>query len=158
MSRQMRVVLADDRMAVREALCMLIEEQADLEVVGEAEDGREAVELALELSPDVVLMDVSMPVMDGIEATRRIAAEAEGIKVLGLSMHADGKMVKGMLQAGASGYVLKDRADKELADAIRAVMTGRMYLSPEIASSVAAGLAEKTETHEPVSPSQEDRA
>ena len=133
MSRQTMVVLADDRMGVREALRMLIEEQADLEVVGEAEDGREAVKLALERSPDIVLMDVSMPVMDGIEATRRIAADVPGIKVLGLSMHAEGKLVREMLQAGASGYVLKDRADKELAEAIRAVVAGRTYLSPEIA-------------------------
>ncbi len=132
MNRKTRVVLADDHMGVREALRVLVEDQADLEFIGEAENGRAAVRLALERSPDIVLMDVSMPVMDGIEATRRIAAEAEGVTVLGLSMHADGKLVTEMLQAGASGYVLKDRADKELADAIRAVMAGRTYLSPEI--------------------------
>lgn len=132
MSRQTRVVLADDHTAVREALRMLLEEEADVEVVGEAENGRAAVMLALERSPDVVLMDVNMPVMDGIEAARRIAAEAPGIKVLGLSMHAEAQLVRGMLQAGASGHVLKDRAARELADAIRAVMAGRTYLSPEI--------------------------
>ena len=128
-----RILLADDHMLVREYLRELIEMQADLEVVGEVENGRAAVRLALELLPDIVAMDISMPVMNGIEATRLIAAETQGVKVLGLSMHADGKMVRGMLQAGASGYVLKNRADKELADAIRAVMAGGAYLSPEIA-------------------------
>ena len=102
-------------------------------MVGEAEDGRAAVRLALERLPDIVLMDVSMPVMDGIEATRRIATQTRDIRVLGLSMHADAKLVREMLQAGASGYVLKHRADKELAGAIRAVMAGGTHLSPEIA-------------------------
>jgi DNA-binding NarL/FixJ family response regulator len=144
-----RIILADDHMAIREALRALIEEQADLEVVGEAENGRAAVRLAVERSPDVVLMDVSMPVMNGIEATRRITVKIPGVKVLGLSMHADEKLVREMLQVGASGYVLKDRADKELAEAIRAVTAGRMYLSPEIAGAVAEKRAGQTATKVP---------
>ncbi len=144
MSRQIRVALADDHTAVREALCMLVEEQADLAVVAKAEDGRAAVRLALETSPDVVLMDISMPDMNGIEATRRIVAGGLGIKVIGVSMHSDRRLVTEMLKAGASGYVLKDRASEELASAIRAVMAGRTYVSPEIAGVVPGDHAERT--------------
>jgi DNA-binding NarL/FixJ family response regulator len=132
-----RVLLADDHTAMREALRALIEQRADLELVGEAEDGRAAVRLALELRPDVVVMDVSMPVMDGIEATSRIAAAAPGTKVVGVSMHADRRLAKAVLEAGASGYALKDRADEELVSAIRVVTAGETYVSPRIEDRIA---------------------
>ena len=127
-----RILLVEDDKSVRAALCEYIEKQLGIDVVGQAEDGEAAVRLARELSPDVVTMDISMPGMNGIEATRQITTESPGIKVLGLSMHAHERFVREMLKAGASGYVMKDRAYDELADAIRALIAGEIYLSSPI--------------------------
>ncbi len=129
---KLRVVLADDHQVIREGLRTLIEEQSDMEVVAEAANGREAIRLCGEMKPQVVVMDVAMPDLNGIEATRQIMAECPTTKVLALSMHADKHYAAGMLGAGAAGYVLKDCAFEELADAIRRVATGGSYLSPEI--------------------------
>jgi DNA-binding NarL/FixJ family response regulator len=131
-----RVLLADDHKIVRDGLRALLENQPQVQVVAEAEDGDMTVRLAKELRPDVVVMDVAMPGMDGIEATRQIAAQFPDMKVLTLSMHSDRRFVRGMLSAGASGYMLKDCAFRELVDGIRAVAAGRIYLSPGVAGMV----------------------
>jgi DNA-binding NarL/FixJ family response regulator len=114
----------------------MLESEADIEVIGEADDGRLAVRLARELSPQVIIMDVGMPDLNGIEATRQVLAESPGVKVIGLSMHCDRRFVMNMLKAGASGYLLKDSAFEELATAIRMVLGGKVYLSTEIANIV----------------------
>ncbi len=140
-----RILLADDHRLVRGGLRKLIDKQTGMEVVAEAGDGRTAVRSAKELSPDVVLMDISMPDLNGIEATRRIVAETPGVKVIAVSMHSDKRFVTSMLAAGACGYLLKNRASEELARAIRTVLANETYLSPGIADIVAeedaAGLA-----------------
>lgn len=131
-----RVLLAEDHKLVRECLRAALETEGDIEVVAEADNGRMAVKLAADKQPNIVVMDVVMPDMNGIEATRQILAEAPGVKVLALSMHSDKRFVAGMLSAGASGYVLKDCAFEELAQAIRMVAANKTYLSPRIAGVV----------------------
>ncbi len=121
---------------MREGLRALLEKELDMEVVGAADTGRSAVELAGTLQPDVVVMDMTMPDLNGIEATRQVVAVNPAIKVLALSMHSDKRFVAGALGAGASGYLLKDCALAELVRAIRIVVGGQTYLSPSIASMV----------------------
>ncbi len=127
-----RIVLADDHKIVREGLFTLIGNQIGMEVIAEAEDGRTAVQLASDLVPDVVIMDVAMPGLNGMEATRQIVSKTRGSKVIALSMHSDRRFVVKMLQAGAHGYLLKDCAFEELTIAIRSVSENKMYLSPRI--------------------------
>ncbi len=127
-----RVLLADDHKLFREGLRSLIEEQPRMKVVAEAGDGRTALQFAQSLSPDVVVMDISMPEMNGMEATRQIICSAPGVKVLVLSMHNDIHFVAEMLKAGASGYLLKDCAFEELIHAIFVVAEQATYLSPQI--------------------------
>ena len=131
-----RVLLADDHEIFAEALATLLNTEPHLEVVGTASDGNQAVRQVREQEPDVVIMDLSMPDMTGIEATQLIVTERPKVKVLCLSMHADRGFVMGALDAGASGYVLKDCAKRELLIAIRAVMANQVYLSPAIAGMV----------------------
>jgi DNA-binding NarL/FixJ family response regulator len=116
-----RVLIVDDHRAFRDGLKAVINRQADMEVVGVAEDGQEAVALSRELCPDVILMDVKMPVMDGAEATSRILAEMPGMKILALSIYADDGFIASMMQAGALGYILKGCDSDELSGAIRKV-------------------------------------
>lgn len=130
------VLLADDHKIMRDGLRLLIEREPDMEVVGEAADGRRTVQLVRELSPDVVIMDVTMPHLNGLEATRQIVAEAPKVKVIALSMHSDRRFVAGMLRAGGSGYLLKDCAFEELVRAIRTVAANQTYLSPAITGIV----------------------
>jgi two-component system, NarL family, response regulator NreC len=130
-----RILIADDHQILREGLVALLV-KAGHHVVGEAADGREVVRLARELKPRVVIMDIAMPELNGIEATRQITAEVPGVKVIALSMHADKHFVRGMLQAGASGYLLKYCASQELVQAIGAVLNHQMYLSPGITELV----------------------
>jgi len=131
-----RVLIADDHKIVREGLRSLLEKQPDMEVVAEAEDGRIALSLVQETLPNVVIMDVAMSNLNGIEATRQIMIKAPGTKVIALSMYSDRRFIMGMLNAGASGYLLKDCAFEELAEAIRTVATDRTYLSPAIVDIV----------------------
>ncbi len=131
-----RILLADDHKIVRQGLRTLLQKEPDMEVVAEAEDGRASLKLAQELAPHVVIMDVGMPDLNGIEATRQVLAESPNIKVIALSMHSDRRFVVNMLKAGASGYLLKDSAFEELASAIRAVMTNKTYLSPGVSDVV----------------------
>jgi two-component system response regulator NreC len=133
-----RVLLADDHRIVREGLRALLEGQQDIEVVAEAEDGLTMLRLVKETAPDVAVVDVAMPDLNGIEATRQLIARApgNGTRVIALSMYSDRRFVAGMLGAGASGYLLKDCAFEELARAIRAVAANQTYLSPSIAGVV----------------------
>ena len=128
-----RVILADDHAIVREGLRSILENELRMNVVAQAENGWDAVELALKLRPDVMIMDISMPDLNGIEATRRIVAEASTVRIIALSMHADKRYVAEMLKAGASGYLLKHSALDELERAIRTVLSGKTYVSPSIA-------------------------
>jgi DNA-binding NarL/FixJ family response regulator len=129
---RIRVLLADDHTIVRDGVCALLEDEPDMEVVGAAKDGREAVQLACALEPDVVLMDVVMPGLNGLEATRQLRRERPQIQILVLTMHEDEEYVRQMLAAGAAGYVLKDAAARDLLGAIRAVDRGEAVLSPAV--------------------------
>jgi len=131
-----RLILADDHEMMREGLKSLIEKESGMEVVGEADNGKETVTLAAKAGAHVVVMDVAMPDLNGIEATRKIVGANPHIKVIALSGHANKEFVREMLTAGASAYVLKKRAYEELARAIREVMKGKKYLSPDIARGV----------------------
>jgi DNA-binding NarL/FixJ family response regulator len=131
-----KIILADDHKIMRQGLHNLLEKQADFEIVEEADDGITAVKKTKELSPDVVIMDVSMPGLNGIEATRQIKAEMPEVKVIALSMHAEKRFVAEMLNAGASAYLLKDSAFEELVRAIRAALVNKIYLNPSIAETV----------------------
>ena len=132
MTRKTRVVIADDHAVLRAGLRMLLNAQSDLEVVGEAEDGVVAIRQVLELRPDVALIDVSMPRLDGLEAIRRLKFEAPEVRLLVLSMHDDEGFLRRALESGASGYVLKKAADTELMAAIRAVARGEAYVYPSL--------------------------
>jgi DNA-binding NarL/FixJ family response regulator len=131
-----RVLLVDDHKIVRDGLRSLLAKQMDIEVVGEAENGREALDQARELRPDVVVMDIGMRELNGIEATRQVAQEVPGVRVIALSMHSDRRYVADMLAAGASGYLLKDGAFDELVLAIRSVADGRTYLSQGVSGTI----------------------
>jgi DNA-binding NarL/FixJ family response regulator len=131
-----RIVVADDHRIVRDGLAALLAREADLELVGQAEDGHAALRCVRELQPDVLVTDVAMPGLNGIEAIRRIRADHPAVKTLCLSMHGDSRMVMGMIDAGAAGYVLKDCAFDELGRAIRKVMAGQIYLSPDLVGVV----------------------
>jgi two-component system response regulator NreC len=130
------ILLVDDHKILRQGLRTLLAKEIDMQVVAEAEDGRDAVRLVREMSPRVVIMDVGMPDLNGIEATRQILQESPETKVIALSMHSDRRFVTNMIKAGASGYLLKDSAFEELATAIRVVMSRKTYLSHEIAHVV----------------------
>ncbi len=134
--KRTRILLADDHAVVRQGFKLILSGQADMEIVGEAANGREAVELAQQLRPDVVVMDVAMPELNGIEATRRLIAENPHTRVIALSMHKDSVYVREILRAGARGYLLKDSGAGDLVTAIRAVAGGESYLSPAVSNAV----------------------
>ncbi|MGI8744104.1 MAG: response regulator [Bryobacteraceae bacterium] len=136
MANMIRILLADDHAMVRKGFRLILEAQSDMSIVGEAGNGREAVELAESLHPDVIVMDVSMPELNGIEATRRLAASSPRTRVLALSMHKDSVYVREILRAGARGYLLKDSIDSELVSAVRAVAKGDGYLAPAVSDAV----------------------
>ena len=131
-----KVLLADDHAVVRDGLRILLEAHSDIGVVANAANGREAVRLALQLRPDVVIMDIAMPEMNGIEATQQIQDASPSTQVLILSMHSTTEHIFRALQAGARGYLLKESAGSEVVDAVRVVRAGRRYLSQKIASTV----------------------
>jgi DNA-binding NarL/FixJ family response regulator len=132
----LRILLADDHKIMREGLRSLIEKQPGMEVIAEAENGRTTVALSRKLKPDVVIIDIAMPDLNGIEATRQIIADTPDVKVTALSMLSDTKFVREMLSAGASGYLLKDSAFEELGKALHTIVNNQTYLSPKIASLV----------------------
>jgi DNA-binding NarL/FixJ family response regulator len=131
-----KILLADDHAIVRQGLRSLLEKEPDMEVVGEAEDGRKAMQLVRELVPDIVVMDITMPNLNGIDATHEIMSEFPKVKVIALSIHSHKQFIAGMLKAGASGYVLKECLFDEFVRAIRTVIGGRTYLSPRITGVV----------------------
>jgi two-component system NarL family response regulator len=131
-----RILLVDDHQMMRDGLRSILELEDDLEVVGEAGNGHEALEMNRALRPDVIVMDIGMRGLNGIDATQQIRAESPGAKVVALSTHSDESYVLGMLEAGAYGYVLKESAAEEMRRAIRSVAEGNHYLSPEIAGTV----------------------
>lgn len=130
---KLRIVLAEDHETVREGLKMIISAQPDMEVVGEASDGRAAVVCAQELAPDIIVMDVSMPHLNGLKATEKVKQCCPQVKVLTLTRHTDDGYLQQLLRAGVSGYVLKQSAASELIHAIRAVAAGGKYLDPGVA-------------------------
>src|SRR5215467_8458676 len=134
--KRIRILLADDHAVVRQGFKMILEAQPDMEIVGEAGNGREAVELAGQLRPDVVVMDVAMPELNGIEAARRLVDTMPHAKVLALSMHKDSVYVREILRAGARGYLLKDSVAADLVAAVRSIAMGESWLSPAVSNAV----------------------
>jgi len=132
----LRLILAEDHGITRQGLRSLLEKEPDMDVVGEAENGRIAIELVHELLPDVLITDITMPNLNGIDATRKIVSEHPKVKVIALSMHSNRAFVADMLKAGASGYVLKECSFDELVEAVRTVAAGGTYLSPKVAGVV----------------------
>lgn len=144
-----RVVLADDHAIVREGLKTILERNPQIQVIGEAGDGRAAVAMADKLRPDVLIMDVGMPELNGIEATRQIKQQHPGVKVVALSTYSDKRYVLRMLEAGASGYVLKASVGQELVQAVVDASEGKNYLSSEVAGAVIAGCVNRDEADAP---------
>ncbi len=134
--RKFRILLADDHGIVRKGLRFLLEHQLDMEVIGEASDGREAVRLAEELDPNVVIMDIAMPLLNGIDATAQIVKRNPGIGVIMLSMHSDEGYLVRILTAGARGYLLKDSAEMDVVQAVQTVARGKPFFSPQIAQTL----------------------
>ena len=135
-AKSIHILLADDHSVVRHGFRRILDAQEDMEVVGEVSNGREAVEQATVLQPDVIIMDVTMPELNGIEATRRIAELVPRARVLALSMHRDSVYVREIVRAGARGYLLKDSSEVDLISAVRAVAQGEGYLSPAVSEAV----------------------
>lgn len=134
-----KILLADDHKIMRAGLRSILEKQPDMEILGEAQNGLVALQLAKKLRPDLIIMDISMPDLNGIEATSRILAELSGLRVLALSMHSDRGFLIKMLKAGASGYLLKDCASEELIDAVHVIMKNRLYISPAMVDDMVRG-------------------
>lgn len=135
-TKKIRVLIADDHQVVREGLTSVLESKGDIEVIGLAADGKEAVQKARELSPDVVIMDISMPNMNGVEATRQIKKESPQIGVVVLTMYGDEEYIFDLVRAGAAGYLLKDADSAQIAKAIRAVSKGESMIHPSIAAKI----------------------
>ncbi len=138
-----RILLADDHKIIRDGLQSLLEKEKGMEVIAFAENGRKAVKQTRKYKPDIVIMDISMPDLNGIDATKQILSEVEDVKVIALSTYSDRRFVVGMIKAGVSGYLLKDCAFDELARAIRTAMKGQTYLSPGISETVVKSIKDR---------------
>ncbi|MCD9188317.1 MAG: response regulator transcription factor [Pyrinomonadaceae bacterium] len=136
MGNKLRILIAEDHVSVREGFRFIIESQADMEVIGEAGDGRAAIEMARKLNPDIVLMDISMPKLNGMKAAATLKRVAPEIKILTLTRHTDTAFLQELLQSGVSGYVLKQSASEEILRALRAIGKGGSYLDPAITGKV----------------------
>jgi two-component system response regulator NreC len=134
--KRIRILLVDDHAVVRQGFKMILAEQPDMEIIGEAGNGREALALAESLKPDIVVMDVAMPELNGIEATRRLGESVPHARVVALSMHKDSVYVREILRAGARGYLLKDSVAADLVSAVRSVARGEGYISPQVSNAV----------------------
>jgi len=145
---RIRVLVADDHAIVREGVRMILAKEPDIEVIGEAGDGQQALDLAATLRPQVVIMDISMPGMGGIEATQRLRAAQPDVQVLALTMHEDETYVFQLLRAGAAGYVLKRAAAQDLVQAVRAAARGEAFLYPSVARKVVEDYLKRVETGE----------
>jgi DNA-binding NarL/FixJ family response regulator len=141
-----KVLIADDHQLFREGLVNLLSSAPDVEVIGEAEDGKDAIEKAMKLKPDVLLIDIGMPHMNGIEATRVLKKDFRELKIIAVSMHSDRQFVKGILEAGADGYLLKNCTYRQLIDAIDSVKSGKKYLSDDITEMIIKGYLDPAET------------
>jgi DNA-binding NarL/FixJ family response regulator len=131
-----RILIADDHQLFREGLVNLISRSSEMEIIGQAENGREVIEMAAELKPEVILMDIGMPEINGIDATRIIKKNHPNIKIVALSMHSDRQYIKGMLEAGASGYLLKNSTVDQAIEAVKLVNGGKKYLSTDITEAL----------------------
>ncbi|MEO5857631.1 MAG: response regulator transcription factor [Pyrinomonadaceae bacterium] len=143
MSEPIRILIAEDHKTVREGIKMLVQAQADMEVVGEAGDGEEAIKLTIELSPDLLLMDVSMPGMNGLKATKELRKIRPSIRILTLTRHTDDGYLRQLIGAGANGYVLKQSAPEQLITAIRSVASGEAFLDPSLTQRVLGGYSNR---------------
>lgn len=143
---RIKVLLVDDHAIIREGLRSLLDKQPEMEVIADTDDGRKALDLVRELLPNIVIMDISMPGLNGIEATRQIIAEFPDVKVIALSIHSKRRFVADMLSAGATGYILKECLFDELVQAIKAVAAGGRYLSPRIADVVISDYVKRLST------------
>jgi len=152
-----RIVIADDHKIMRDGLRKLLEQEEDMKVVAEAEDGYSILDLAEEVKPDVIIMDVSMPNLNGIEASRKILARFPEIRIVALSMHNDKRFIAGMFDAGASAYLLKDSAFSQLAEAIRTVYTGGTYIGSQISDVVLQDYLNFLNKREPPSLTEKER-
>lgn len=152
-SQPLRVLVVDDHALVREGVAALLREEPDLEVVGEAADGKTALRLAEEVAPDVVVMDIGLPDMNGIEVTRQLRAKLPGVRVLALTVHEKDEYMEEMLRSGASGYVLKKAAALDLVAAIRRVCRGEVALDPEMATGYVLRRSLHAQNEPPVPPS-----
>ncbi|KPA15784.1 LuxR family transcriptional regulator [Candidatus Magnetomorum sp. HK-1] len=144
-----KILLADDHKITRDGLCVLINGQSNMKVVGEAENGRSAVEMAFQLTPNVIVMDINMPELNGIDATHKIIKELPDTKIIILSMYSDKRYIIGALKAGVAGYLLKNCAFDELLNAINTVIKNKRYMSAEIADLVMEGYAHSLVSNEP---------
>lgn len=145
-----RIILADDHEILRHGLSKSFEQESDIKVIGQASDGHSAVDLVRELLPDAVIMDIGMPDLNGVEATRKITKSYPQVKVIGLSMHSSDKYVREMFKAGASGYLLKNCPFEELAEAVRTVAGGKTYVSPAIGDMIVKEYASKPDKEKSV--------
>jgi two-component system response regulator NreC len=144
MEKKLRILLAEDHQTVREGVKLLVNAQPDMEVVGEADDGEVAIKETERLDPDILIMDISMPGLNGLRATKRLRAMNSNVKILTLSRHTDDGYLQQLLAAGANGYVLKQSAPTNLINAIREVANGNAYLDPALTRKVIGGYAERT--------------
>ncbi|PYS87962.1 MAG: DNA-binding response regulator [Acidobacteria bacterium] len=146
MTNKLRVLIAEDHKTVREGIKLLVNGQADMEVIGEAGDGEAAIALFEKLQPDLIVMDISMPTLNGLKATKRLKAKFPNCKILTLTRHTDDGYLRQLIAAGASGYVLKQSAPSELINAIRSVGNGNSFLDPSLTQKVLGGYVSKTES------------